>query len=108
MTTYFNYPSPALQEELRSIAQYIVAPGKGILAADESTATVGKRFTDIGVENTEDNRRAYRGTWIVSLKLSYSLTNEPCHSELLFTADQAVCDNISGVILFHETLYQKV
>jgi len=87
MTTYFNYPSPALQEELRSIAQYIVAPGKGILAADESTATVGKRFTDIGVENTEDNRRAYR--------------------ELLFTADQAVCDNISGVILFHETLYQK-
>jgi len=60
MTTYFNYPSPALQKELSDIAQYIVAPGKGILAADESTATVGKRFTDIGVENNEDNRRAYR------------------------------------------------
>ena len=87
MTTYFNYPPPALQEELRSIANAIVAPGKGILAADESTATIGKRFADIGLENTEDNRRAYR--------------------ELLFTADAAVNDNISGVILFHETLYQK-
>jgi fructose-bisphosphate aldolase class 1 len=60
MTTYFNYPSPALQEELRTIAHNIVAPGKGILAADESTATVGKRFADIGLENTEENRRAYR------------------------------------------------
>jgi len=87
MTTYFNYPSPALQEELRTIAHNIVAPGKGILAADESTATVGKRFADIGLENNEENRRAYR--------------------ELLFTADSALNDNISGVILFHETLYQK-
>lgn len=60
MTTYFNYPSPALQEELRTIAHNIVASGKGILAADESTATVGKRFADIGLENTEENRRAYR------------------------------------------------
>ena len=60
MTTYFNYPSPALQEELRTIAHNIVAPGKGILAADESTATVGKRFADIGLENNEENRRAYR------------------------------------------------
>ena len=60
MTTYFNYPPAALQEELRSIANAIVAPGKGILAADESTATIGKRFADIGVENTEDNRRGYR------------------------------------------------
>lgn len=60
MTTYFNYPPAALQEELRSIANAIVAPGKGILAADESTATIGKRFADIGVENTEENRRAYR------------------------------------------------
>ena len=60
MTTYFNYPSPALQEELRTIANNIIAPGKGILAADESTATVGKRFADIGLENNEENRRAYR------------------------------------------------
>lgn len=87
MTTYFEYPDPALQEELRSIANRIVAPGKGILAADESTATIGKRFADIGVENTEDNRRHYR--------------------QLLFTADKVVGQNISGVILFHETLYQK-
>jgi len=87
MTTYFNYPPAALQEELRSIANAIVAPGKGILAADESTATIGKRFADIGVENTEDNRRGYR--------------------ELLFLSDAAVAENISGVILFHETLYQK-
>lgn len=87
MTTYFSYPSPALQEELAKIANAIVAPGKGILAADESTATIGKRFTDIGVENTEDNRRLYR--------------------QLLFTSDQVVAENISGVILFHETLYQK-
>ncbi|KAG8230871.1 hypothetical protein J437_LFUL011512 [Ladona fulva] len=87
MTTYFEYPAPELQEELRSIANRIVAPGKGILAADESTATIGKRFADIGVENTEDNRRHYR--------------------QLLFTADKMVGQNISGVILFHETLYQK-
>lgn len=60
MTTYFNYPEPALQEELRTIAHNIVAPGKGILAADESTATIGKRFADIGLENNEENRRAYR------------------------------------------------
>lgn len=87
MTTYFNYPAPALQEELRKIANAIVAPGKGILAADESTATIGKRFTDIGVENTDEHRRLYR--------------------QLLFTSDQVVAENISGVILFHETLYQK-
>lgn len=45
MTTYFNYPPPALQDELRRIAQAIVAPGKGILAADESVGTMGKRLT---------------------------------------------------------------
>lgn len=60
MTTYFNYPSPALQEELKQIANAIVAPGKGILAADESVGTMGKRLADIGVENTEENRRRYR------------------------------------------------
>lgn len=60
MTTYFNYPPPELQAELRDIASRIVAPGKGILAADESTATIGKRFSDIGAENNEENRRQYR------------------------------------------------
>lgn len=87
MTTYFNYPPKALQDELKRIANAIVAPGKGILAADESVGTMGKRLTDIGTENSDENRRAYR--------------------ELLFTADDKLSENISGVILFHETLYQK-
>lgn len=68
MTTYFSYPEPALQEELKRIANAIVAPGKGILAADESVSTMGKRLADINVENTEENRRKYR--------------------QLLFTADK--------------------
>jgi len=87
MTTYFNYPSAELQKELRDIAQAIVAPGKGILAADESTGTMGKRLANIGLENTEENRRKYR--------------------QLLFTCDKNRMKNISGVILFEETLYQK-
>nr|AXY94686.1 fructose-bisphosphate aldolase [Habrobracon hebetor] len=79
---------PELKAELKRIAEAIVAPGKGILAADESTTTIGKRLADINVPNNEDNRRAYR--------------------QLLFTAakDQ-ISNHISGVILFHETLYQK-
>jgi len=87
MTTYYNDYPKELQEELRRIANAIVAPGKGILAADESTATCGKRFADIGVENNEENRRAYR--------------------DLLFSTDDALSTNVSGVILFHETVYQK-
>lgn len=87
MSTYLQYPTPELQEELKKIAQAIVAPAKGILAADESTGTMGKRLQDIGVENTEENRRRYR--------------------QLLFSSDAVLSENISGVILFHETLYQK-
>ena len=87
MTTYFNYPPKALQDELKRIANAIVAPGKGILAAEESVGTMGKRLTDIGCENTDELRRAYR--------------------QLLFTTDNKLSENISGVILFHETLYQK-
>ncbi|XP_064618995.1 fructose-bisphosphate aldolase A-like [Lineus longissimus] len=75
------------KKELRDIAQAIVAPGKGILAADESTGTMGKRLASINVDNVEDNRRHYR--------------------QLLFSADKSVSDGISGVILFHETFYQK-
>ena len=52
MTTYFNYPSEELQRELKEIASAIVAPGKGILAADESTGTMGKRLAGCGLENT--------------------------------------------------------
>merc|ERR1711970_955135 len=87
MSTYFNYPEPALQEELKRIANQITSPGKGILAADESGPTMGKRLADVGLENTDENRRKYR--------------------QLLFTTDKSYANNISGIILFHETVYQK-
>ena len=74
-------------EELNAIAKKMVAPGKGILAADESTGTIQKRFDKIGVPNTEDNRRDYR--------------------ELLFRAEKTMREHISGVILFDETIRQK-
>ncbi len=76
-----------MTEQLESIAQAMVADGKGILAADESTGTIKKRFDSIGVESTEDNRRDYR--------------------ELLFRSEEAMKDYISGVILFDETIRQK-
>lgn len=60
MAGNFSYLSPELQNELRETANKIVAPGKGILAADESTGTMGKRLQGIGAENTEDLRRKYR------------------------------------------------
>ena len=72
--------------ELVSTARALVAPGKGILAADESTGTIKKRFDKIEVENTEPNRRDYR--------------------EMLFTT-KGCEEYISGVILFDETLRQK-
>jgi fructose-bisphosphate aldolase class I len=72
--------------ELTHVARAIVAPGKGILAADESTGTIEKRFRSIGVESTEERRRAFR--------------------ELLFTTDGAG-EFISGVILFDETIRQQ-
>ena len=72
--------------ELAKVAQAMVARGKGILAADESTGTIGKRFQSINVENTEENRRAYR--------------------DLLFSA-KGVGEHVSGVILYDETLRQK-
>ena len=71
--------------ELNRVANALVAPGKGVLAADESAGTVKKRFDVIGVECTEDNRRDYR--------------------ELLFRSKGMA--NISGVILFDETIRQK-
>lgn len=79
-------PEPKLKE-LRDIANAIVTPGKGILAADESVSTIGKRFASINLENTEENRRDYR--------------------ELLFSTDPIIAKYISGVILFHDTVYQK-
>src|SRR5438876_4653030 len=72
--------------ELHETAAALVAEGKGILAADESTGTIKKRFDSIGVESTEENRRAYR--------------------DLLFTTPGAE-EFISGVILFDETIRQS-
>ena len=73
------------QDELRETANLLAAKGKGLLAVDESTPTIGKRLAGINVENTEVNRQAYRG--------------------MLFNA-QGLGDYISGAILFEETLYQ--
>jgi fructose-bisphosphate aldolase class I len=73
-------------DELNKIAKQMMSPGKGILAADESMNTVGKRFSSINLENTEDNRRAFR--------------------EMLLCAP-GEGKYISGVILFDETIFQK-
>src|SRR5215467_8817152 len=72
--------------DLETTAQALVAPGKGILAADESTPTIAKRFQSINLPSTEENRRAYR--------------------EMLFTTPD-LGESISGVILFDETIRQK-
>lgn len=76
----------AFAAELVATARAIAAPGKGILAADESTGTIGQRFSKINVENNEENRRKYR--------------------QLLFKTE-GIEQYISGVILYDETLYQK-
>ena len=76
-----------MSERIEEIAAAMVADGKGILAADESSATIQKRFDGIDLESTEDNRRDYR--------------------EMLFRAEDAMRNRISGVILFDETLRQK-
>jgi fructose-bisphosphate aldolase, class I len=73
--------------ELNKVAKAMVAPGRGILAADESSGTIKRRFDAIGVESTEDNRRDYR--------------------ELLFRSTDAMKKNISGVILYDETIWQN-
>ena len=56
--------------ELNKVARQMVAPQKGILAADESTPTIGKRFVKINVENIEENRRAYRELLFTAPKMS--------------------------------------
>ena len=73
-------------QELEKTARALVAPGKGILAADESFGTIGKRFEAVGIESSEDSRRAYR--------------------EMLFTTPN-IGECLSGVILFEETFRQK-
>ena len=73
-------------EQLAETAQAMVAAGKGIIAIDESTATIAKRFAGVGIENTEENRRAYREMLLTTPKLG---------------------EHISGAILFDETLRQS-
>src|SRR5215831_6996668 len=72
--------------ELNKVAEAMVAPGRGLLAADESSGTIKKRFDAIGVDSTADNRRDYR--------------------ELLFRSSEAMSKYISGVILYDETIRQ--
>jgi fructose-bisphosphate aldolase class I len=74
-------------DALNKVATAMVAPGKGILAADESSGTIKKRFDTIGTECTEDNRRDYR--------------------EFLFRSTEAMRNHISGVILYDETIWQN-
>lgn len=76
-----------MTERLEDIAQALVAEGKGILAADESSSTIKKRFDTIHLESTEEHRRDYR--------------------EMLFSAREAMSKYISGVILYDETIRQK-
>jgi fructose-bisphosphate aldolase class I len=73
--------------ELNKVAEAMVAPGRGILAADESTGTIKKRFDTLGVESTADSRRDYR--------------------EMLFRTKEAMSKYISGVILYDETIRQN-
>jgi fructose-bisphosphate aldolase class I len=73
--------------DLNKVALAMVAPGKGILAADESTGTIKRRFDAIGVASTEENRRDYR--------------------EMLFRSREAMSQYISGVILYDETIWQN-
>src|SRR5262245_53599769 len=76
-----------MQQSLEQIAQALVAPGKGILAADESTGTIKRRFESIKTESTDTSRRDYR--------------------EMLFRCTDAMRGHISGVILYDETIRQK-
>ncbi|MGZ9724523.1 class I fructose-bisphosphate aldolase [Rhizobium miluonense] len=76
-----------MSERIEDIAVKMVAGGKGLLAADESTATIKKRFDTISLVSTEESRRDYR--------------------EMLFRSDDAMRKYISGVILYEETLFQK-
>jgi fructose-bisphosphate aldolase class I len=92
--TFLSQANPTMKEnaamnlaELNKVAQAMVAPGRGILAADESSGTIKKRFDAIGVESTPDARRDYR--------------------ELLFRSTEAMSKYISGVILYDETIRQN-
>ncbi|KAM9034327.1 fructose-bisphosphate aldolase A-like [Sarcophilus harrisii] len=79
--------TPNQKKELCEIVKRMIAPGKGIMVLDESLCTMNKRLASLGVENSEDNRRLYR--------------------QLFVTADDEIRNYIGGIILSHETFYQK-
>ncbi|CAF0736372.1 unnamed protein product [Rotaria sordida] len=81
-----QYLSADKEKELIETATTLIAKGKGVLAADESTASMLKHFQPLGLENNEENRRLYR--------------------QILFTGSKELSNYISGVIFFHETFYQ--
>jgi fructose-bisphosphate aldolase class I len=81
-----QYLSADREKELVETAALLISKGKGLLAADESTGSIGKRLQPIGLENNEDNRRLYR--------------------QMLFTGSKDLANYLSGVIFFHETFYQ--
>ncbi len=82
-----HYLTEAKKSELKATAEALLAPNKGILAADEAKPAMGQRLASINVENTEENRRRYR--------------------QIIFTTPKSDLEAISGVILQHETCYQK-
>ena len=84
---FHEYLPKEREDELRRIAKALVAPGKGILAADESNPSMSKRLDMIQMENNEEHRRQYR--------------------QMLLCCGKEMSEHIGGVILFHETLYQK-
>src|ERR1700679_218453 len=73
--------------DLNKVALAMVTPGRGLLAADESSGTIKRRFDDINVKSTEESRRNYR--------------------EMLFRSKEAMTQYISGVILYDETIWQN-
>ena len=79
-------PYAKYKDELIETAKYIVAPGKGILASDESAGTIGKRLAGIGLDNTPENARKYR--------------------EILYTSEN-LQEHVSGCIMFHDMMYEK-
>lgn len=88
MRNYSKFPSQDIQDELATICKSLMAPGKGILASDESVASIGKHFAKINLDNSEVNRLRYR--------------------HLLYSANPSISNSISGCILFHDTVYQNV
>jgi fructose-bisphosphate aldolase class I len=79
--------NPMNPDQLAAVASALVARGKGLLAADESSSTIGKRFAKCGIESSAETRRDYR--------------------EMLFRSEDAIRRNISGGIVFDETIHQS-